>query len=396
MGRQGTQWMVVFNIVGMLLTGTLNTLCTKIQFTLTSVGIDGKPELFHKPWFATLNMLFAMGLVGVVDKIYRKCYPPRSAMASPLMVDRIYDGSGPGSSTYGKKVVLVIVPAAFDIAATALCAIGMLYIPASVWQMLRGSAVVFSAILSVMFLKRKLLAFNWIGLFLCILGVSIVGVANVWGTESVNTTDSDSAAMLFGMGLVLAGQVVQAGQVVAEEYLMKEVDLPAMEIVGFEGLWGTLIMVLIVYPLLWVLPGDDGGHLENPIDTIALLENNRTLLCVVLLFLFSCGTFNATGIAVTSHLSSIHRMMLDLSRTVMIWGFGLVVHYYFDPNSAFGEVWTPYSYLQLIGFAILVVGQTIYGEILKVPGLKYPSGPLPMPSPTMSLHAFASPLPRER
>jgi hypothetical protein len=35
---------------------------------------------------------------------------------------------------------------------------------------------------------------------------------------------------------------------------------------------------------------------------------------VVIIYLFSCGTFNITGIAVTGALSAVHRMMLDASR----------------------------------------------------------------------------------
>merc|ERR1712083_278489 len=92
----------------------------------------------------------------------------------------------------------------------------------------------------------------------------------------------------------------------------------------------------------------------------------------VITYLFSCGTFNITGIQVTAALSAVHRMMMDASRTLVIWAFGLYVHYYIDENSLFGEAWTDYSYLQMIGFAVLVAGQAIYGEVLKVPGFHYP------------------------
>merc|ERR1719382_1632602 len=238
-----------------------------------------------------------------------------------------------------------------------------------------------------------MLSFNWFGLFLCVVGVTLVGLANVWGGEE-SDSGGDTGNMMLGMSLVVAGQVVQAAQIIAEEFLMKSVDLPPMQIVGFEGFWGTLIMLFIVYPVLWVLPGDDGGHMEDPIDTFVMLGNNSVLLAVVLLFLFSCGTFNATGIAVTASLSGVHRMMLDASRTVMIWGFGLAVHYHYDPKSAFGEVWTPYSYLQLVGFAILVCGQAVYSEVLKLPGLKYPPALIPSASPAAAVN-LCSPLPRE-
>merc|ERR1719414_1856504 len=116
-----------------------------------------------------------------------------------------------------------------------------------------------------------------------------------------------------------------------------------------------------------------------------MIQNSRELLCVVIVFFISCATFNASGIAVTALLSSVHRMMMDASRTLLIWAFGLTVHYYVDPKSPFGEVWTDYSVLQLAGFFVIVVGQAIYGEVIRVPRLKYPEAPLPAPSPAAAL-----------
>mmetsp|Transcript_14970 Transcript_14970/g.41837 ORF Transcript_14970/g.41837 Transcript_14970/m.41837 type:complete len:404 (-) Transcript_14970:75-1286(-) len=397
---KGTQgWVVGLYVLGMLITGTMNTLCTKIQFTLSSVGIDGKPELFQKPWFATLDMLGAMGLVGVVDYMVRKWCSRRSGKDLPLLADEAPKVAGTNGQSngrsYAQKAALVSVPAAFDIAATALCAFGMLYIPASVWQMLRGSSIVFAAMFSIIFLKRKMYSFNWLGLLLCVVGVTVVGLANVWGADTQSSGPAPEG-MVFGMLLVIAGQVVQAAQIIAEEFLLKSVDLPGFQIIGLEGFWGTCIMLMIVYPLLWAVPGPDHGHQEDLFDTFALLSNSPPLLMCVLTYLFSCGTFNATGIMVTEHLSGVHRMMLDASRTVLIWCFGLWVHYYLNPESLFGEVWTPYSWLQLVGFAVLVSGQAIYGEVLKVPGLTYPAPNLLLSSPTPSAaRHLATPLPRQ-
>jgi len=388
-------WVIGANILGMLSTGTLNTLCTKIQFTISSIGKDGHHEVFQKPWFATLNMLAAMAVVGVVDWLFQSCRSgAKTGKTAPLMIDQgpVSNGGSSGLS-HTKKVCLVAIPGAFDILATALASIGMLYIPASVWQMLRGSSIVFAAMFSITFLKRKMFGFNWVGLALCVAGVFLVGLASVGGDAA---TGGSAADMLIGMSLVIAGQVVQAAQIIAEEFLMKNVDLPALRVVGLEGAWGTLIMLFIAYPLLWFIPGDDHGHVEDPVDTWYLLKNSMPLVYVVLLFLFSCATFNATGIAVTQSLSGVHRMMLDASRTVLIWAFGLAVHYYWDPNSPFGEVWTDYSYLQMAGFVVLVSGQAVYGEVLKVPGLHYPP-PTAMPmhaTPSAALK-LASPLPRE-
>lgn len=373
---------IVFYVACMIISGTVNTITTKMQFTTVSIDKDGNPEPFSKPWFATLNMLLAMFLVGIVDKAVRTCRP-----ADNLAPDGEYQAlpaeGGKAAVPYLTKVYMVAVPAFFDLLATAFCCIGMLYIPASVWQMLKGGSIIFCGIGSVLFLKRKLYAFHWVGLFFCVAGLCTVGMSSVLGNSS-QPNAGDSGDLFFGMALVMAGQVVQAGQLIAEEYLMKDVDLPAMQIVGWEGFWGTLMMLICVYPFLWMIPGSDHGHLEDIVDTFTMIGNSTQLFWLVMLYLCSCGSFNASGIAVTGALSATHRMMMDASRTSVIWCFGLTVHYYINPDSPYGEAWTSYSYLQLVGFTILVAGQAMYGEILKIPGVYYPPAAL-------DARTFASP-----
>jgi len=394
---------IVLYVAGMLISGTMNTLTTKIQFTMTSIGKDGEVELFQKPWYGTLNMLVAMALVGCINFFVSCACSRKFKLAADYMP--LEDGattmiSESGGMSDAQKQLMVAIPAAFDLVATALCCMGMLYIPASVWQMLRGSSIVFAAVFSIVFLKRKMFSFNWLGLILCVLGVTLVGLANVLGISGNSSDDTssgsaDASRLLLGMSLVILGQVVQAAQIIAEEWLMKDVDLPPMQIIGLEGFWGILMMLLIVYPVLYIVPGSDHGHVEDPFDTLAMLANRPQLLAMVCLYLFSCGTFNATGIAVTSALSGVHRMMLDASRTMVIWAFGLYVHYYCDPTSSFGEELTPYSGLQLVGFLVLVSGQAVYGEVLKVPGLVYPPlAPVAtFTTPASSVH-LSTPLPR--
>lgn len=384
-------WLVVALVVGMLFTGTLNTLCTKILFTLHSEGVNGTDKIFAKPWCGTWNMLFAMLVVGLIDKGYSSICVRKPAMSmddNALLPDKIPEVS------HTHKVLLVAFPALFDLLATALACIGILYIPASVWQMLRGACIIFSAFFAVVWLRRRLMAFNIVGLTLCVVGVCTVGIASVSGGGADVGTDRGTSSLAFGIAMVLLAQVVQAAQVVAEEWLMKDVDLPMFQIVGWEGFWGCLMMLIVVFPLLQLLPGQDEGSMENTVDTLAMISNNHGVFLCCLTYIFSCATFNATGIAVTGALSAVHRMMLDASRTTVIWAFGLYVHYHYDPNSLFGEVWTPYSKYQLFGFVILVCGQAIYGEVLKLPGFNYPNAVLKgMESPASALN-FMSPLPR--
>eukprot|EP00928_Gymnodinium_smaydae_P079224 TRINITY_DN63208_c0_g1_i1.p1 TRINITY_DN63208_c0_g1~~TRINITY_DN63208_c0_g1_i1.p1 ORF type:complete len:417 (+),score=49.58 TRINITY_DN63208_c0_g1_i1:177-1427(+) len=411
MARKNSPLWTLMLVLGMLLSGTINTVVMKIQFSLHSVGIEGNDKVFSKPWYGTFNMLLAMALVLVTQQTFNGCQlcRQRTAKSIPLIDNSDVSGHEQKGKSYACKAMLTSIPAFFDLVATVLGCMGVLYIPASIFQMLRASTMVFAAFFSVVCLKRKLIGPNYAGLCLCVVGVCMVSMANLMdgsgtsgdSTKSANSDDEGDSSMfltLLGIGLTLAGQVVQAAQVIAEEWILKDVDLPPFEIIGYEGFWGILMMLIVGYPLLWVLPGSDVGHVEDPVDTIVMIRNNPYLLLCFLTYLCSCATLNATGIAVTGALSGTMRMMLDALRTLGIWAFFLVVHLV-DETSPFGERFTTWSWLQLGGFAVLVVGQAVYGEVLKLPCFRYPRlddhlmDRFQSPSSAINL---ASPLPRQQ
>eukprot|EP00929_Paragymnodinium_shiwhaense_P001042 TRINITY_DN101268_c0_g1_i1.p1 TRINITY_DN101268_c0_g1~~TRINITY_DN101268_c0_g1_i1.p1 ORF type:complete len:412 (-),score=102.72 TRINITY_DN101268_c0_g1_i1:57-1292(-) len=369
----------IMAVLALCLFGSLNTVTMKMSFSMSATGSDGHWKPFHKPWFATFVMFVAMFYALITAGIKRLCCAgKRSNLQSPL-IDASPDmkpAASPKAAgmSYSKKVLFVLMPATFDILATGLAAMGFLYIPPSVFQLLRGAEMLFTAFFAVAFLHRKLYAFHWIALALCAVGIVLVGIASVWGSEE--TKDSalsvDTSLVLFGMGLTLGSQIVAAAQMVCEEWLLDDLDLPGMEIIGFEGMWGIIIMLAIVFPVVSYLPGSDNGHLEDVPEAYQMVLHNPALWSLQLLYTFSCFTYNISGIAVTEELSAVHRVMIEAMRTLCVWVFGLIVHYFVDEEAAFGEVWTKYSWMEAFGFVLLIIGQAVYGAMWKIPGLYYP------------------------
>lgn len=233
--------------------------------------------------------------------------------------------------------------------------------------------IVFSAFFSIMFLNRRMLCYNWLGIFICILGVVVVGYASIMegGSSHEDAANEQQSAYVIGIAMLLLGQVFQAAQMVLEEWLLKEVQLDGLQVIGWEGTWGCLF-VLAGYPVLYALPGSDNGHLEDPFDTVAMLQNSLPLSLMVMTYTFSCATYNVAGISVTGCLSAVHRVLIEASRTVVVWAVGLFIHYCVDANSVFGESWSSGCYWRLAGFVLLTLGQATYGGLVKWPFLSYP------------------------
>lgn len=371
-------------ILGLLVFGSLNTLTTKIQFEMVSVGIQGETKHFQKPWFGTLTMFMGMCIVLVIHFINVAMRAKKVDEKRVHLLETGASGSVDSAPSFWTAAKLISIPAILDLVATGLCFIGLLTVPASVSQLMRASMIIFSAILSVTFLKRKLLGYHWFGVFLCTLAIALVGYANVMAADAEAAADVANAAhrpsqsmVFFGMALIVLGQIVQASQVVFEEKLLRGYSIEPFHIVGMEGCVGTIAMMLIVFPILYLLPGTDAGNTaENILDTYAMLKNSQPLQYLVLLYVFSVFTYNMSGMLVTYALSAVHRTMLEASRTAVIWIIDLVIHYWIAPTSSYGEIWTVWSWLQLAGFGVLILGQSVYSEIVKVPGFYYPPRPI--------------------
>ena len=110
--------------------------------------------------------------------------------------------------------------------------VGLNLTSASVFQMLRGSVVLFTGIFSVIFLGRKLYCFHWTGMLLVLIGAAVVGVASVLYPDANSQSASNP---LLGDILIVVAQVVTAVQMVVEERLVNGKGIPALQAVGWEG-----------------------------------------------------------------------------------------------------------------------------------------------------------------
>jgi drug/metabolite transporter (DMT)-like permease len=366
-------------IIGLLVFGSLNTLTTKIQFELSSIGVDGEQKHFKKPWFGTLTMFLGMVIVlGIhfTNVLLRKS---KKKDHEVHLLEAASKKQAVKEASFWEASKLIAVPAILDLLATALCFVGILYNSASVFQMLRGSMIIFSACLSVLVLRKKLHAYHWTGVGICCLAIVLVGYSNMMAAAGSVVTASTvpQSKVVFGMALIIIGQVIQASQVVLEEKLLRGYTIEPFQIVGMEGVWGSLAMLLVFFPALYLIPGGDaGGCQENLYDTVVMMSNNKSLQYLVLLYVFSVFTYNMSGMLVTYALSAVHRTMLEASRTAVIWMVDLVIHYWIYPASSFGESWSSWSWVQLAGFGLLILGQSIYSELIMLPGFYYPPRPI--------------------
>lgn len=375
------------SIAGMLLFGTCTVVIQKVIFNLPGKGRKGDTHVFKKPWFQTEAMFIGMfGCLFVYEgmNLYKYLKRRNSPEGQRLLDDTkpSVNASASGAKKAPpkwKQYVLVIAPAMCDMVATSAMNIGLVWISASVWQMLRGSMVIFSALFSKFFLKRELHASHWIGVGTVAFALLVVAFSALMPSlDAPSESNSDdfqatTSQQAIGCTLVVVAQVIQASQIVVEEFLLHEVDLHAVLIVGLEGLWGGLACSLLLVVVNFI-PEPYG---EDVLDTLYMLTHNGKIIGTGLAYAAAILAYNMFGMFVTQTTSAVIRTILEGLRTACIWITNLFIHYVVTKDPKFGEAWTQWSYLQLCGFLFLLLGMWVYNGIVRIDGLYYAPKPLP-------------------
>ena len=295
------------------------------------------------------------------------------------------------NSVPGWMYWFLAIPSIFDLAATALCMMGLRYLDVSIYQLLRGSGIIFVALMKQHVLGDRLYLFQWLGVFWNVVAVILVGATAILNSDNDEATQNPGDALM-GVTLVMLGTIgwmvppyltsratlfskltlnvlfnfstgafVQALQFVFEEKVMAadEDAVPPLLLIGMEGLWGTVLCLVVVYPLVYLLPGEDHGSYEDPFNTWAMFVNTPVIQYAFVIYFFAIFGYNLFAVLVTFALNSVWHAILDNFRPITVWLTDLCIYYVFT-NGAYGETWTVYSYLQLLGMGVLLYGTAIY------------------------------------
>jgi len=163
--------------------------------------------------------------------------------------------------------------------------------------------------------------------------------------------------------MVLISLLIQAGQFVVEETIVTKYQISAQRMVGMEGIYGMVFIFMWIMIFTYIpCPSSDMcdmyGGLEDPISGVIQIFSNKILLMWCIITIISIMAFNVNGLILTQNVSSVFRAFWDATRTILVWvcslSFGI------DPFDIKG------FFLQLAGFVLLLLGNFIYNEILKI------------------------------
>ncbi|MCJ1301406.1 hypothetical protein MMC08_004206 [Hypocenomyce scalaris] len=282
----------------------------------------------------------------------------------------------------GWRIILLALPACCDIAGTTLMNVGLLFVAASIYQMTRGALVLFVGLLSVIFLRRKLYLYQWASLFIVVLGVGIVGLAGAIApnpqakpeprsiveasmllvraaSDNISATvrTPEAVQTIIGVLLIAGAQIFTATQFVLEEWILEQYTLQPLKVVGWEGVFGFIVTLLVMIFLHFAIGRTDKGRYGyfDANEGWREITHYRAIGISSFLIMISIGGFNFFGLSVTKTVSATARSTIDTCRTLFIWIVSL------------GLGWETFKWLQILGFALLVYGTFLFNDVIRPP-----------------------------
>ncbi|KAM7395208.1 hypothetical protein PAMA_006797 [Pampus argenteus] len=317
----------------------LNSLSQRWADMFSAAGCRGDPEHnFSHPFLQAVGMF--LGEFSCLAVFYiLLCYDRRSP--EPKM-----------NAGQSFNPLLFLPPAMCDMTATSIMYVALSMTSASSFQMLRGAVIIFTGLLSVAFLGRRLLTSQWLGIVITILGLVIVGFADFF---SGNKDEHKISDVITGDLLIIMAQVIVSVQMVLEEKFVYKHDVHPLRAVGTEGFFGFFVLSLLLIPMYFIHVGDFSGNprqvLEDALDAFCQIGHQPLIMLALLGNTVSIAFFNFAGISVTKEISATTRMVLDSLRTLVIWVVSLALG------------WEQFLGLQVLGFLVLLLGTALYNGL---------------------------------
>lgn len=302
-----------------------------------------------------------------------------------------------------KSIVSLAVPAIFDLTATFLYNASIMNLDASMAPLFRSTIIVFTAIAKVTLLKGYVSLSQWAGVGIVFLSLIVGSLSAVMPTGEeapthlhnhthANATQSPSAsasssnnnsAVMLGIMFMVLSSLVQTGQFVAVENMLKrgssssddineegdnnedgkdaeeEVPVHPYTACALQGFWGTIFCCVLVLPISGALGA------ESWADDLSMLAHSKPLLALGLLYMTVIGFSNIASTVIMLLLDSVYVTILSNSMPSTVWASELFIHYVVDPST--GESWNSTGYLHIGSILLMGVGVAFYAGLLALP-----------------------------
>lgn len=345
---------MVSSLVIFYFTGAFSTVFSNVLFHFSAKGSHHYYKDFRKPWFQVWGMFFAMFLLIFGTPIFNKCRKNIIIERTPVE----------GLIIFRKMAI----PAIFNLISGILSSIACLYLAPSIWQMFRGSTIIFTAFTNRIFHHTPFDIPDVFGIFLTFLGLIFVASSSIITAYNGQTLNYGSSIQLelISFVLILLSQLFHALQTIIEEKHFHDTKALEYEFASYEGIWGIYYTSFIMMPIANILPESWGEpFFESSVDSLYMLFHSWQLFLLFIIYVISITLFNLSFIFVTEFSTRKERNICDALRPILVWVLSVII-YYSVPKINAGEPMSLFTLIEFVGFMLMFFGSCIYNRLIKI------------------------------
>jgi hypothetical protein len=161
-----------------------------------------------------------------------------------------------------------------------------------------------------------------------------------------------------------------------EQFLFKKHSINPMQMVGFEGIFGMTIILVIVTILSFipchfgdktcVFDNKDQAYIELPSVFLTELFDHIWLLIMIVLGLSSLAVYNFNGLKITKMFDALTRSLLNITKTSVIWVVGIIITLAANGDADFKieSLNIGVNLVKAVGFGVIITGTLIYNKLI--------------------------------
>ena len=344
-------------------TGSAQYIIAKILMDWRTMGLgQTEPSSFKKNYFFQVIVYLSSFLI-ILPLFYQEC--------RKFNVSRKLSGLPAKHAFSLNSYLITFLPSFLDFLAVTLSLFSNKYLPVTTSILLKSLRIVVTAFLTGPLLGHPQQPYNWLGVFLTVVGVVPTALA-----ASFRVADKKDSVWIYIM-LTVVAEVMRGFRSVFEERLMKKQKLSAEFVTFCESALG-LILSLVLWLVVHLIPGTDNGSLESIPDTFHRLGGSSVAIILLTGNLILVGIHNYSNSLVTKYLTAVHCAVIGQVRPLFTWVPNIIIWRICVQCNAYemkkgkvqayyGEPLDLYSIFEIIGMIVIALGTLIYSGILKVP-----------------------------
>lgn len=343
--------------------GILNSLLMKLMLIEKAKNSEGKVVDFAKPYFITTLQYIGMA-ISIFYYMIRSC---RNREKYPNICNVMSL----------KLFFSCAIPAFADVFQGIISTITIEFVGVSIHCMMKSGTLIGVTFISQFIFKKYVYNYQWFSIGLIAIALVIIGLSS-----TINSNESDSIKVneiwdVIIIILKLVSQFVYSVKICYEEYLTQKLNYDEVLITGVEGIWTMSFSFLLVL-ISNFIPGKDGNGLHEDLkDTLTMVLDSTLLKILIPCLILLNFIYNVNSVILISRTSSITRTLADSLRNFATWLIQLILYYWFTTTTTLlkykgiGEQWLSGSYLQLLGYIIMLFGVIQHHGFPKLPFFNY-------------------------